>query len=692
MFDKYFLVKKSITDFRNLSKYVFIKITIIYALAGAIWILLSNIVLHLFIKTAYAIVIIQIHKGLVYVAVTAYLFYRISAGYIKHIEKCEYRLNTSEKDLSQLTEKLLAIEMELNSKYAELQNKDETIRLWEEKYKLIVEGTSDTVWEWDFVSGMIYFNEGLTKTLGYGNEERFEYSTFMNIIHPNDRLRLNNDIETIISGRTLYFQCEFRIKTRMGCFKWVLCTGKGLKNIDGNIDKIIGSLSDITERKESEEKLLKLVYYDNLTGLQNKALFEEKLDNVLIEANNTGKQGSILFIDLDDFKKVNDSLGHDYGDQLVKLTAQMLMLTVGQHDEVFRFGGDEFIILHPQSEDAISDAELAKKILDIFVNPFEIGEKQIYVSAGIGISSYPNDGIEVSTILKNADAAMYEAKRTGKNAYYFYNKKAISEIIRKNELEKRMRIGIENNEFYLFYQPQLDLKTGEITSLEALIRWGCPEYGIVMPAEFISIAEESGFIIQIGEWVLKNVCRQSNEWKDKGYNIDHIGVNISPIQLKFHGFIDMVKATLLDSLVSTKNIEFEITENVLIKPFHQIIKILKELQYMGIKIALDDFGTGYSSLNYLRILPINSLKIDKTFIDNICTDSDVISIVDGIISLAHKMNLTVIAEGVETEEQFNILKEKQCDKIQGYFISRPLSTEEIEELFKKESSKKQIIC
>jgi diguanylate cyclase (GGDEF)-like protein/PAS domain S-box-containing protein len=684
MFGKRSFGHKIISDLKNLPNNIPFKIAITYALAGVLWILLSDELLYMFVKTENTIGVLQILKGLVYVAVTAFLLYRTIVHYIKHIKRYDEQLDISQKGLRKLNEKVLEAEIELDTKYVELQNKDNTIRLLKEKYESIVEGTSDTVWEWDIASGTVNFTERLSDILGYSLDGNLNYTTFINIVHPNDRLKLITSAQSCLSDRLSYFHCEFRMKPRIGDYKWILGKGKSLTDEDGNINKIIGSLSDITDNKESEEKLVKLVYYDYLTGFQNRILFEERLGNILFDAKKNKKKGSILFIDLDDFKKINDSLGHDFGDQLIKLSAQMLSLTVGQNDEVCRFGGDEFIIFHPHGETEIDDVELSKKILDIFSSPFEIGEMQVYASVSIGIATYPKDGLDVCTILKNADAAMYMAKRTGKNAYCFYNQGIMSEIIKENELAKLMRTAIENSEFYLCYQPQYDIKTGKVTSLEALIRWNCPEYGTVSPAKFISIAEETGFIIKIGEWVLKDVCRQSKEWKNKGHKFDRICINISPKQLKHIGFLDMVKNVLAEFSVSTNDIEFEITENVLIEPFHQSIEILEALKYMGIKIALDDFGTGYSSLSYLKMLPINSLKIDKSFVDNICTSSDGISIVDGIISLSHKMNLTVIAEGIETEDQFNLLKERQCDKIQGYFISKPLSVEDVERLLEKQ--------
>ncbi|KPU42382.1 cyclic di-GMP phosphodiesterase Gmr [Oxobacter pfennigii] len=664
-------------------KFMPLKAVGLYLLSGIFCVFLIDVVLHKFISDMDTVLILKMVKSLLYLTATSYVLYRIIIYYRKNIGIYVEQLNVFENDLKNLSIQLSAAEDELTVKYNELKNKEEDIRVWKERLDLIIEGTSNTIWEWDITAGKFQFTEKVTNTLGYSYEE-FDCISIRDIVHPDDRDALSKDIENHLSGRTMYFQSEFRMKPRIGEYKWVFASGKGIKGDDGKIISMIGSLNDITERKETEEKLVKLVYYDYLTGLQNRALFEERLGSILKEAVISDKRGSVLFIDLDNFKKVNDSLGHDYGDQLIKLAAQMLKLTLGPDDEVCRFGGDEFIILHPQNEGDVTSAQLAKNILDIFVNPFEIGEKQVYVTTSIGIALYPDDGVDVSTILKNADAAMYEAKRSGKNTYSFYNRKVISEIIKRTELEKRMRNAIENDEFYLCYQPQFNIKTGEITSLEALIRWNSPEYGVVVPAEFISIAEESGFIIQIGEWVLKNVCMQSRIWKDKGYNFEHIAINISPIQLKHSGFIQAVNNILEETEVLTSFIEFEITENVLIEPFYQSIEILTKLQDMGIKIALDDFGTGYSSLNYLKMLPINSLKIDKSFIDNITADSDVMSIVEGIITLAHKMKLSVIAEGVETGEQFNILKDEQCDKIQGHYIARPLSPYEIGELLEKQ--------
>lgn len=430
----------------------------------------------------------------------------------------------------------------------------------------------------------------------------------------------------------------------------------------------------------SEERYKHLAYYDNLTSLPNKISFVGELDKAIDYSNKTGEKGAVLFIDLDNFKRVNDTLGHHYGDRLLKVVADRLKTIIDKNNTLYRLGGDEFLVLMKNVENKKPIVNTCKKITNNFKNHFELDGKQIFTTVSIGISLYPNDGLDSNSILKNADTAMYRAKDLGRNRYEFYNIEMFNEILKKSQIEKGLRDAIIKNEFQLYYQPQIDCKTRKIMGMEALLRWKSNDFGFVSPTEFIPIAEETSLIVPIGQWVLKTACKQAKQWLDFGYNLGAIAVNVSIVQLQHPGFIHIVKSALIDSNLPPKLLEIEITESVLMQCLDYNITILNELKKLGINISLDDFGTGYSSLNYLRILPINNLKIDKSFIDSIHLNSGDKEIADGIIQLAHKMNLTVIAEGVEWEDQFQILQYLNCEMVQGYLFSRPIPADHIENL------------
>lgn len=664
-------------------KYMPLQITFLYALFGCLWIIFSDKIVFSLADNSSTITRLQTFKGWFFVAATSYMIFVFINKGTKKTESFIEKVMKNEANLKRVNEELIKTKEQLSKNFSQLKKKEETIRLNEEKYKAIVECSDSDIWEIDMECGNTSIPGELFKITEQRAFGRYKYNLIVNdSIHPDDKYKVTQDFENHIQGRTIFFQSEFRLDNRNDNNKWVLCRAKALRDVNGRITRVVGSLGDITDRKQFESKLVTMAFYDPLTDLPNRTLFSNKLDTALKNMRGDSEQGCVLFIDIDDFKKVNDTLGHNYGDQLIKLIAEMLKISVERDDIICRFGGDEFVILHPGTGNSTHYSSMAARILNIFNNPFEIGEKQIFVTASIGITVYPNDGKDESTLLKNADAAMYKAKEQGKNMYYFYDKEIYSEINRKSIVEKYVRNALKNYEFTMYYQPQIDARTGKIDSFEALVRWKSPEFGIVMPSDFISVAEETGLIIPMGEWILRSVCAQNKEWKQKGYSYDFIAINISPVQLRQNGFVEMIERVLKETGLSPDNIEIEITENILVKPFNESIEVLFKLYNMGVRIALDDFGTGYSSLNYLRLLPINTLKIDKSFINSLDYSSSEMSIVEGIVTLAHKMNLTVIAEGVEKEEQIKLLKESNCDKFQGFYFSKAVSAEDIENLFR----------
>ncbi|MEW9093589.1 MAG: EAL domain-containing protein [Clostridiaceae bacterium] len=436
------------------------------------------------------------------------------------------------------------------------------------------------------------------------------------------------------------------------------------------------------ELQKIEEKMRYMASYDQLTDLPNRNTFMESLKfaiNKNIEEKSNGKI-AVMFLDLDNFKKINDTLGHIYGDKLLKKVADILRLYLGGNSSIGRIGGDEFIIYLPCDSQCQEVIEFCENVILKLNENLVVDNKCVYVSVSMGASVFPDDSSDVNTLLKYADTAMYKAKKIGKNNYCFFSADIKEEIERKIAIEKGLRTALKNEELDIHYQPQVDVKNRKIVGFEALLRWNSREFGMVSPTEFIPIAEETGLIISIGDWIINKVCKQVVQWVDKDYDISRVEINISAVQIQNRGFADRVKKIIKRTSVNPKYLEFEITETILMESLENNIKILQEFRDLNIKVALDDFGIGYSSFNYLKNLPISTIKIDKSFIDNIGKNNSDKDITHGIIKLAHNINMEVIAEGVEEEEQVFLLEDMRCDRIQGYYFSRPLQINKAEEL------------
>ncbi|MBC8061128.1 MAG: bifunctional diguanylate cyclase/phosphodiesterase [Clostridiaceae bacterium] len=446
--------------------------------------------------------------------------------------------------------------------------------------------------------------------------------------------------------------------------------------------KVINNYKSITEAgiKKSEEQIRHFQYYDILTGLPNRFFFMEKLSEEVEGLKAKETIGAVLSVDLDDFKLINGILGHNYGDLLLRIVSQLLCLCTRNYGTVARHGGDEFLILIPNIENIEKVKLLCNNIMESFLDPFEVKDKQIYCSVSIGICLINNEYRDNNEILKNADTAMYHSKEKGKNKYSFFNTDMLQVMLRKKSIENALRDALAKQEFQLYYQPQVDVKTKKTKRLEALLRWNSSEIGSISPDEFIPIAEDTGLIFRIGEWVINSACKQLKSWREKGYKVDTISINISPVQIQDRYLLELVNKAIRENGLAQDDLEIEVTEGTLIKTIEKKSEILINLVNSGVKISIDDFGKGYSSLNYLTVLPISTLKIDKSFIDKIVESPSYYAIVECIIQLANKLNYVVIAEGVEQEEQYIILKELRCDLIQGYFFSKPLPQDEIEKM------------
>ncbi len=453
---------------------------------------------------------------------------------------------------------------------------------------------------------------------------------------------------------------------------------KELRLLERTIDLNSQELNDANKLlKKQNEEITQLASTDTLTGLPNRHILNSQINRTLEQAKRHNREFAIMFIDLDRFKIINDSLGHHIGDLLLKNVAMRLILSVRKADTIARLGGDEFTILLDEIHNINDTSTIANKVLYNISQPFYLEGHELLITASIGISEYPYDGSNLVELFKNADAAMYHAKELGRNNFQFYNNKIGVKATENMALESKLRRALDRDEFVLHYQPQLDLVTGKICGLEALIRWNSPELGLMTPSKFIPMAEETGLILPIGEWVLQSACFHNKAWQGAGLPKMHVAINVSFRQLHSHNFISTIDKALKMTNIEPQFLEIELTESSVMKETKFTMKIIQEIKARGIHISIDDFGTGYSSLSYLKQFPINKIKIDQSFVRDIDDSPDAKAIIEAIIAMSHSLNLNVIAEGVETGSQLNYLKEKGCDQIQGFWLSMPKPADEI---------------
>jgi diguanylate cyclase (GGDEF)-like protein/PAS domain S-box-containing protein len=436
---------------------------------------------------------------------------------------------------------------------------------------------------------------------------------------------------------------------------------------------------DITDRKLAEERVQFLAFYDALTGLPNRTLLQDRLTKALASARRRKDKVAVLFLDLDRFKDINDSLGHSVGDLLLKEVAERLKTWGREQDTVARLGGDEFLITLTQVKDAPDAAVATERLMDAMTAEFVIQGHSLHVSYSIGISIFPEHGADCETLIKNADTAMYRAKDGGRNNFRFFTEDMNVQAVERLSLENSLRSALAKNQLFLMYQPQMDIATESIVGLEALLRWQHPELGLVPPDKFIRIAENSGLILPIGEWVLRTACSQARKWQDEGLPVVSVAVNVSAVQFRQENFCELIRKVLHESGLAPQYLELELTESLLLVDEGVTFSVLQELRAMGLTLAIDDFGTGYSSFNYLRLFRISKLKIDRSFIRDVTVNPDDAAITAGIIGMAKSLKLKVLAEGVENEAQMLFLRAHRCDEIQGYYFSKPLTIDKVAE-------------
>ncbi|GHI00704.1 putative bifunctional diguanylate cyclase/phosphodiesterase [Neobacillus kokaensis] len=537
------------------------------------------------------------------------------------------------------------------------------------------------IWSHDLKTDELLITPGIEKLYGYSLEDFYQDPLlWKKVIYAEDLPVIAEREEKTAMGESV--TSEYRIIRPNGDVRWILDRGFPIVDEKGSLVYFSSVLFDITDRKKVETTIKTMAYYDSLTGLPNRNKFRQHLDTLL--NNNRTKLLAVLFLDVDRFKIINDTKGHSVGDLVLQEVAKRLEAAVQKAGLVSRQGGDEFLIVL-EGTDREKAAVIAGRILQEFVQPLYVETLEFFVTPSIGISLYPDHGLDEETLIKNADTAMYKAKERG-NQVVFYSSTLNGISVRKMELENGLRKAIEKNQLQLFYQPQVSLATGQIVGAEALIRWQHPDHGFIPPCEFIPLAEETGLIVPIGKWILIEACKQKKAWEQNGISGFPIAVNVSVRQFEDEQFIEHVAEVLEETGLESGHLELEITESIT-QNLELSSKTLKQLKDMGVILAIDDFGTGYSSLSYLKHLPIDKIKIDKSFVDDIRQATTYRSMVKTIIDMGLNLDFTVIAEGIETEEQLRFLQKNDCHIGQGYYFSKPLPAEQVKELLLKGNGK-----
>jgi diguanylate cyclase (GGDEF)-like protein/PAS domain S-box-containing protein len=543
----------------------------------------------------------------------------------------------------------------------------------EEKFRKLTALSPVGIFQVSPESEITYVNQRW-REINQNRESDPKLNTWFSNIHPEDSLPLNKLWRRLVTEHE-DIASEIRLINKNGSISWVYIQATTSHSKDGTLIGFLGSLSDISELKKAQIQMENLAFYDPLTGLSNRRLFKNRLDKAVKSVQRTNTSIALLFLDLDQFKRVNDSLGHDTGDSLLKEIARRLDQNVRENDTVSRIGGDEFTILLTDINNTNDVRIVAEKILLSLSRPFMLKGQEIISTASIGITLTPEDSVDSNTLMKNADLAMYRAKELGRNNFQFFSEDMNTSILHNLEVEKELHIAIKRNQFILMYQPKISLENNLITGVETLVRWRHPEKGIIAPDNFIPIAEETGQIIKIGAWVLEHSCHEMGALIREGLmpKDSKVAVNLSAKQFSDPNLLQTVLNILTQSKIDPLNLELEITESIIMDDVEAAISIMEAIKSRGIHLAIDDFGTGYSSLAYLKRFPIDVLKVDRSFVMDIPEDKTDMAITSAVIAMAHKLSMRVVAEGIETQEQLEFLRENGCDDGQGYLLSRPLT-------------------
>ena len=552
---------------------------------------------------------------------------------------------------------------------------DQALLEAERRYRSIFENAIEGVFQSTPDGGYIAVNPALARIYGYKSADDLIVS-LRDIKH---QLYVEPERRTEFMRMMAEFgsvsNFESRVYRRDGEIIWISENARAVRDEAGTLMFYEGTVEAITERKLYEAEIRHQATHDALTGLPNRTMLHNHLQRAIQSTRQKGTLTAVVFVDLDQFKFINDSLGHQVGDELLKTVAQRLVSCVRETDMVARQGGDEFVLVLQNQPDENRITEVLQRILTAVARPWVVGDREFHVTCSIGVSRCPTDGRDVETLLKNADSAMYKAKELGRNNFQYFAGWMDAQVSNRLEMLVSLRRALDRDEFKLYYQPKISLASGRIIGAEALIRWITPDQGMVPPDRFIPFAEEAGLIVPIGEWVLRTACAQNKAWQDAGLVPIPVAVNLSPRQLD-QNLPEFVRQVLAESCLAAAWLELEITENVVMKDAEKTVATLNALKRLGLQVSVDDFGTGYSSLSYLRRFPVDALKIDKSFVRDIARDADSAAIVKAVISLGHILNLRVIAEGVEDQEQYNFLLENGCDEVQGYLLGKPMPAED----------------
>ena len=555
----------------------------------------------------------------------------------------------------------------------------------ESRNQLIMKIANDGIWDWHLDTNLMIFDERYYIMAGYEKDDfPYTFEEWEKRVHPDDLCHATNSFQAYLTGKSVNFEAEYRFLCQNKTYMWIKARGKVVKrNEQGDPIRFIGTHSDITVQKKHEEKILHQAHFDSLTFLPNRFLSLDRLNHACKEAKRKQETIALLFLDLDDFKKVNDSLGHETGDLLLIEAANRLRNVVRSIDTVGRLGGDEFIIILSGLKSAKEAHPIVENLLNQFRDLFIIQNRELMLTATVGVSIYPNDATDASELLRNADSAMYDAKSCGRNTYSYYTAQMNQCAKRRLAIEEQIHGALSRQEFSVYYQAKIDINSSKIMGAEALLRWNNPALGNVPPDEFIPIAEQTGNIIPLGKFVLQHALEQTAFWQKSYNNNFQIAVNLSPRQFRDPQLLTFLEQCLNDTGVLAAQLELEITEGVLLSGHSYVDKVLKGITHLGIKMAMDDFGTGYSSLSYLRTYPFDVLKIDRSFINEINKTVKSKALINAIISMSHALNLKVVAEGIETEQQYKQLKKLHCDYGQGYLFSRPVTAMQMSTLLKE---------
>lgn len=603
----------------------------------------------------------------------------LASGTEKEIRHLADDFNQMAVSIGNMMNNLLESERSTAAANTELAHHRDALIASEARYQLAIEASNDILWDIDFLHQTTLISSRWEALYGPpATTPQSWLDMLQHLVHPDDWHDFKQHFHDLMHGFSHVFQSDFRLRLKDGNYRWRRARGQALCDEQGKVIRLCGSLTDIHEQKENEQKIQYMAFHDSLTGLPNRWLFLERLDQAL-QADCGPWQGALLFMNINRFKTLNDLYGHQEGDALLRQIAKR-MDSLHKEDATFaRLGGDEFVLLLPHVPNAEALQEVADAMLRFVRAPFSTGQHDYRLTASIGISLFPQDGNDPSELMRKADIALQVAKDAGRDGWRLFDSIMYERIQHKNETEQALRQALQQNEFALHYQPKMRLADSRICGFEALLRWTRPGIGPVAPVEFIPLAEETGQIVELGSWVLKTACTQLAEWRRAGHHHIHVAVNVSALQLK-QGFADKVARVLVQNGLPAESLEIEITESVLMQSFSDHMSELVSLRELGVHIALDDFGTGYSSLSYLRQLPIQTVKIDKSFIDDLIDNPTTRHITGSIISLAHGLGLEVVAEGVEYLEQLSLLKEAGCEMGQGYYIDRPLPASAASEL------------